>query len=229
MISEENSLRKKAAGLSADKIRKQMENIYSSLSPEDIPWNQPGPSRELKRLISSGMVKPCKAIDLGCGTGSNAIYLAKKGFDMTGVDICTKAIEIAKAKAAQKAVTCDFLVCDLLGRPVISDAFDFAYDWELLHHIFPDQRARYAKNVHGFLNTGGKYLSICFSEDDPQFNSMQKFRKTKIGTILYFSSEEEIKSLFEPYFEIIDLKTIEVSGKRGRHIAVYAFMEKTHR
>ncbi len=56
-----------------------------------------------------------------------------------------------------------------------------------------------------------------------------KYRETRLGTILYFSSEDELKDLFEPCFHIIDLRTIEISGKFGPHIANYAFMEKSQK
>jgi D-hexose-6-phosphate mutarotase len=72
----------------------------------------------------------------------------------------------------------------------------------------------------------GKYLSVCFSEKDPQFGGSEKYRKTRLGTTIYFSSEDELRDLFEPYFNIRDLKTIEIQGKNVTHTAIYAFMEQ---
>ena len=53
-----------------------------------------------------------------------------------------------------------------------------------------------------------------------------KIRKTPIGTALYFSSEIELKELFEPYFKIDELKTIQIRGKPTPHLAIYAFMRR---
>jgi len=108
----------------------------------------------------------------------------------------------------------------------IEETFDFAYDWELLHHIFPEKRKKYIENVHRILNPGGKYLSVCFSEKDPQFGGSGKYRETPLGTILYFSSEDELRGLFDPYFNVRESKTIEISGKFAPHLANYAFMER---
>jgi hypothetical protein len=72
----------------------------------------------------------------------------------------------------------------------------------------------------------GTYLSVCFSEEDSGFGGTGEFRTTSIGTVLYFSSEDELRDLFEPYFEITTLKTIQVEGKREPHMMNYAFMEK---
>jgi 2-polyprenyl-3-methyl-5-hydroxy-6-metoxy-1,4-benzoquinol methylase len=166
-------------------VKEQMDKIYSGLllPLDDIPWNQPEPPAVLVDLIESGKVSPCKAIDLGCGTGNYAIYLASQGFDVTGVDISPKVIEIAKENARKKGIRCNFVVADLLedfGQ--INKTFDFAYDWELLHHIFPEKRKRYAENINMLLNPKAKYLSVCFSEKDPQFGSKRKYRKTRLGT-----------------------------------------------
>ncbi len=121
-----------------------------------------------------------------------------------------------------------FVVADVLGdMKEVTRTFDFAYDWEMLHHIFPDKRERYVKNVHRILNPGGKYLSVCFSEKDPEFGGTGKYRETPLGTVLYFSSEDELRELFEPYFIIRELKTIEVKAKFAPHLANYVFMERS--
>jgi SAM-dependent methyltransferase len=207
--------------------RIDMDEIYRTTPVERIPWHIETPPEALVKLIESGRVKPCKAIDLGCGTGNYAIYLAKIGFDVTGVDISPTAIKIATENAKKHGVKCKFIVADVLGDlSEITETFDFAYDWELLHHIPPRKRRKYVENVHGILNPNGKYLSVCFSEKDPCFGGSGKFRRTPLGTILYFSSEDELRELFQPFFKIIELKTIKILGRSGCHIANYAFMER---
>ena len=204
-----------------------MDKIYRSVPLERIPWNSESPPEILVDLVRSGKVLPCKAIDLGCGAGNYALFLAGAGFDMTGVEISPRAIEMARERAAAQGVRCIFLVADLLGDlHEIRDTFDFAYDWEVLHHIFPEDRERYVRNVHRILRPGGKYLSVCFSDEDPQFGSSGKYRKTPLGTTLYFSSEDELRDLFRPFFTIRSLTTREVPGKYGPHLAVCAFLEK---
>jgi len=204
-----------------------MDEIYKTVPVEEIPWNMETPPEALVELVQSGRVRPCKAIDLGCGTGNYAIYLAGLGFQVTGIDISPTAIKIAEEHANKKGIQCNFLVADLLGTWVeVGGTFDFAYDWELLHHIFPEQRKRYVENVAKILNPGGKYLSVCFSERDPQFGGLGKYRETPLGTLLYFSSEDELRGLFEPHLNIRELRTIEVRGKAAPHLANYVFMER---
>jgi len=207
-----------------------MDRIYRNTPLEEIPWNIETPPDVLVELVESGKVKPCKTIDLGCGTGNYAIYLASIGFYVTGIDISPTAIKIAKENAKKKGVKCIFLVTDVLGNlDEVKETFDFAYDWELLHHIFPEQRKKYVENVYRILNPKGKYLSVCFSEKEVEFGGSGKYRETRLGTILYFSSEDELRDLFKPYFNIKKLKTIGIRGKRATHRANYAFMERKSR
>jgi len=205
----------------------KLEKTYRDRPLKEIPWNFEAPPDELVELIEKGRIKPCKAIDLGCGTGNYALYLAERGFEMTGVDSSPSAIEIAKENAKKRNLECDFLVMDVLGNfEKIQEAFDFVYDWLLMHHIYPKKRRAYCENVNRMLKPGGRYLSVCFSEEDQHFGGSGKYRETPLGTTLYFSSEKELRDLFNPVFQIEELKTIEVTGKAGPHLSLYAFMTK---
>jgi len=204
-----------------------IDRIYQTVPLDSIPWNIGTPPDALVALVTGGTVRPCTTIDLGCGAGNYAIWLAGLGFDVTGVDSSKTAIGIAEKNAGEKGVRCRFIVADLLGDlHEVTGTFDFAFDWELLHHIFPEDRETYVGNVHRIMSSGATYLSVCFSEDDPQFGGAGKFRKTPIGTTLYFSSESELQELFLPYFMIRKLKTIDVDGKYGPHRAIYVLSER---
>ena len=208
-------------------LKDQMDDIYRNMSPETIPWNFEKTPEILQRIVETGRIKPCKSIELGCGIGNYVIYLAQKGFDATGVDFSESAIKLAKDTALQKNVDCNFFVSDVLGEMnEIQDSFDFVYDWELLHHIFPEDREKYFINVHRLLNSGSQYMSVCFSDQSPQFGGKGKYRETPLGTTLYFSSESEIISLANPLFQILELETVEIEGKFAPHKAVYSLLRK---
>ncbi|MFC2168192.1 class I SAM-dependent methyltransferase [Acidobacteriota bacterium] len=205
----------------------KLEEAYQNRLQKDIPWNFEDPPDKLVELVTKGEIEPCRALDFGCGTGNYALYLAERGFEMTGVDSSPTAIQIAKENAKKKKLECDFLEMDVLEKfEKIQGTFDFVYDWLLLHHIYPQNRRIYCKNVRKILNPGGKYLSACFSIDDQYFGGSGKYRETLMGTTLYFSSENELKKLFDPFFQIEELETIEVTGKSGFHLVIYAYMTK---
>ena len=200
-----------------------IDKIYQKVPLDKIPWNIETPPNELVELVRKENIRPCKTVDLGCGVGNYAIYLASKGFEVTGVDSSPTAIKIAKENARKRGVDCNFIVADLLGDlHNVKETFDFAYDWELLHHIMPEDREKYVKNVHKILKAKAHYFSVCFSEKDPQFGGIGKIRRTQLGTVLYFSSESELQDLFSPYFVIKELKTVKIAGKFGSHCAIYA-------
>jgi SAM-dependent methyltransferase len=204
-----------------------VDRIYQTIPLDTIPWNSTTPPDALVELVQKEKIRPCKTIDLGCGAGNYAIWLSGLGFDVTGVDSSPTAIKIAKTHAQEQGARCRFIVADLLGDlHEVTGTFDFAYDWEVLHHIFPEDRETYIRNVHKILNTGATYLSVCFSEDDPQFGGTGKYRGTRVGTTLYFSSESELKELFSPYFRIRELKTIGIGGKYGSHTAICLLAER---
>ena len=207
-----------------------MDKIYANTPFDEIPWNFKSPPAALVDLIGSAKVKPCKTIDLGCGAGNYAIYLASQGFEVTGIDISSIAIKIAKENAKKKGIKCNFVVANVLDDSFeVKEKFDFAFEWELLHHVFPEQRRIYVENVHNLLVPGGNYLSVCFSEEDKGFSGSGKWRVTDLGTILYFSSEHELRDLFEPYFNIRELKTVVIRGRPESHFSNYLFMEKRSR
>lgn len=190
-------------------IREQMEQIYSETSPADIPWNSESPPKAFVELVESGQSQPCKTVDVGCGAGNYAIDLASVGFDVTGVDVSRSAIALAEAKAKEKGVVCWFVVADVLsGLVEITEAFEFGYDWSLLHHIFPENRRQCVETMHRLLVPGRKYLPVCFSDKDAGFGGTARYRRTSLDTVLCFSSEAELRALFEPYFEILNLNSL---------------------
>jgi SAM-dependent methyltransferase len=214
------------SGCSMD-VRAQMDRIYGELSLDEIPWNIEAPPRVLVDVVQSGRVAPCRAVDLGCGAGNYAVWLALQGFDVTGIDLSTAAVARAQELARSKDAPCRFTVADLLEpAPALDGCFDFAYDWLVLHHVFPDERPRYVANVHRMLRSGGLYLSVCFSEDDRAIAGEGKYRQPQLGTLLYLSSEEELEGLFERWFDVEELTRVEIEGKRAPHLAVRALMRK---
>ena len=86
-----------------------IDTIYQRMPLDRIPWNSETPPDALVELVRSGKVKPCRAIDLGCGAGNYAIYLAGIGFDVTGVDSSPTAIRFAREKAERLGVAVQIL------------------------------------------------------------------------------------------------------------------------
>ena len=121
------------------------------------PWDT-GAREELVSLVESGRIKPGRAIDLGCGTGANALYLAQNGFEVTGVDYAEAAIEKAQARAKEAGAQVNFLVDDLTNLCHVSGTFDFLLDYGVLDDLRPRQRESYLRNMLSLTHSCSRYL-----------------------------------------------------------------------
>ncbi|MGZ2369340.1 class I SAM-dependent methyltransferase [Ancylomarina sp. YFZ004] len=210
-----------------NKSSQRFNQIYGEQSPESIPWNSLELPSVIHELISNKLIEACKAIDIGCGLGNYSRELSRMGFEMTGVDFSSVAIEKAQKLAKEDKLTIEFLIADFTKELNLSlSNFDFAFDYGLLHHVYPEYREMYASNVAKLLNTNAYYLSIAFNEEDAYFEGKGKYRETPTGSVLYFSNMVEIQELFSPLFHIMDLKNMTIPGKNGNHRAYYALMQK---
>jgi len=208
------------------------KELFEKIYEKEAVWTKSKPPKELVELIETGKINPCKVLDVGCGEGFYSIYLASKGFDVTGVDISKNAIKRAKKNAAKQGVKINFIAMDVMKLDKIDDNFGFIFEWALMHHIMPPQRQKYVENVCKILKKGGRYLSYSFNEKSPHFNqSGKRYRKTPpgqstpVGLEHYFSSLKELEELFNPHFKIIEGKIIEVFLVKP-HVGNYFFMEK---
>jgi SAM-dependent methyltransferase len=101
----------------------------------DLPWDSGLVSRELRRVVESGEVAPGTAIELGCGTGTNAVWLAEQGFNVTAVDLAPLAIELAEARARAAGVAVRFVVGDVTRLDDVAGPLDFVFDRGCYHCV----------------------------------------------------------------------------------------------
>ena len=182
------------------------------------PW-EIGARPELVSLVESGQIKPGRAIDLGCGTGANSIFLAKHGFDVTGIDFAPAAIEKAQSTAQHCGVEVSFLVDDLTDLKHTAGAFDLLVDYGTLDDLKPRQRDLYMKNVLPLTHPGSHFLLFAFEWhpywwERPYYSSMA----LKLG---------EAQQRFSPYFEIEEIARHESSKGFGRGDAVYLMTRRS--
>lgn len=163
-----------------------------------MPWEL-GVRGELISLVKSNKILPGRAIDLGCGTGDNAIYLARNGFEVTGVDFSSLAIERARQKAEAAGVKVDFLVDDLTNPKKVKGVFDFLLDYSVFDDLSYKQRGLYLKNILPLTRPGSKFFMWCF---EWQTGRLEKFLMKIIlgGEIVV--APGEIEDRFDPYFRI---------------------------
>ncbi len=110
------------------------------------PWDI-GPRKELVEAVESGRIQPCRAIDLGCGTASNAIFLAQHGFEVTGTDYSPAAIALCRQRGAAAGVSVEWIEDDLTNPQHVRGPFDLLVDWGVYDDLSPTARRAYRRNV----------------------------------------------------------------------------------
>jgi SAM-dependent methyltransferase len=195
-----------------------MEHIYSTMAESEIPWNRAEPPEDLVGLLRSGTITPCRALDIGCGTGNYSLYLAAQGFTITGLDVSESAIQAARAKAAQKGADITFAVADMRGDVShVAGGFEFALEWMIMHHILPDERQGYLKNLLTLLSDEALCLSVSFSAEDPKFGDPPEgnWRRSPMGPMVYCSYLDELEALLSPAFDLLEKGVVDIPGKMG--------------
>lgn len=139
-----------------------MKSFYNiTYSRFRAPWDI-GPRKELVELVESGRIKPCRVIDLGSGTASNCIFLAQRGFNVTGVDYSEGAIELGRRRAREAGVLVNFLADDLTNLKQVSGQFDLLVDYGTLDDLIPKQRELYFQNILPLTHPNSLFLLYCF-------------------------------------------------------------------
>jgi cyclopropane fatty-acyl-phospholipid synthase-like methyltransferase len=113
---------------------------------------------------------PGKALDLGCGRGTNAITLAQNGWQVTGVDFVNSAIRKARQEANLAGVQVEFITRDVTRLDLLNHTYDLILDIGCLHSLPPESKPIYLRNVQRLLATQGTYLLYAFMNSSPDIN-----------------------------------------------------------
>ena len=124
------------------------------------PWDTGVSPPELFEFIRNN--KPGRAIDIGCGTGTNVIALAQAGWRVTGVDFAPRAIKLAEQKLKRSGLQANVLVGDATKLSGIAGPFDLALDLGCFHGISREGRAKYLDQLQRILAPNGFWLLYAF-------------------------------------------------------------------
>jgi SAM-dependent methyltransferase len=170
--------------------------------PRRPPWDTGVTPPELERFVASHPAG--RALDLGCGTGTNVVYLARHGWSSVGVDFAGRAIAKARRRAREAGVACTFLTGDVT-RIAVPGSFDLALDIGCLHSIPPGGRAAYAAGLARVVRPGGTYLLYAFAPGGPAFGL----------------TSEDVRTTFAGAFDVVGVE----EGK-GRPSAWYTLVRR---
>ncbi|MEC3953654.1 class I SAM-dependent methyltransferase [Nocardia sp. CDC153] len=138
------------------------DTLYTTKPPWDIDRPQPA----FAALAESGALHG-RVLDLGCGTGEHALLAAGLGLDATGIDQSAQALELARAKAADRGLKASFRRHNALDLASLGETFDTVLDCGLFHLFDGADRAALVSGLTAIVRPGGHYHLLGFSDRQP--------------------------------------------------------------
>lgn len=161
----------------------------------DTPWETGLPSSELQRVLAETAIQPCRSLELGCGTGANAVWLAQQGFDVTALDLSAVAIDRARQRANQAGVHVNVLVADVLNPPQeLIGPFDFCFDRGCYHVVRRGDVTGYLDTLRRVTRPGTLALVLAGNAREPHDPGPPVV------------TEEEIRAELGKLFDIVQLR-----------------------
>ncbi len=172
---------------------------------KDTPWDSRSAEPYLIGLVQKGIIKSGTALDIGCGTGNESIFLAQQGFKVTGIDLSETAVREAKEKALASKVNPTFIQMDFLTNS-LEGTFDFILDRRVFHFFDPSEHSAYIHNIEKLLAPKGFFLLIVSSEHEK-------------GENRHHYSKDDVINIFSPFFALKNIELITLHTHKEKPIS----------
>lgn len=183
----------------------------------NLPWDTGRPSSELQQVLSENGIRPCRVLEIGCGTGTNSVWMAQQGFEVTAIDLAPLAVEQAEERARAAGVTAHFAVADVLHLPELDGPFEFFFDRGCYHAVRREASDQYAPAVARQLAAGARGLILAGNAREPHDPGPPVV------------TEDEMRNELGRAFQILDLREFrfdEVPGVPQRFLGWSCLVEK---
>ncbi len=180
------------------RLMEQWDADYQGKRP--AAWDIGKPADELQKVVREGKIHPCRAVDLCCGSGTDAIYLARQGFQVTALDIAPTALSLAERKARAAGVSVDWQLANVLAPPYLAP-FDFIYDRGCYHVVRDQNLNAYLDTLRRLSRPGTQFLLLAARADE------EGPSRSHSGV-----TEEELRFDLLPLFEIEWLRQIRLES-----------------
>jgi SAM-dependent methyltransferase len=178
------------------------ETLYKNQKVETMPWYNENFDSDLEKELNERKIitdNHHKFLDLGTGPTTQAIWLAKRGFNVTGSDLSEAAINRAR-KIYAKEKNVNFIVDDILHSKLKGSEFDYIFDRGCSHVLLPSDRQKYISKIKQILKDNGILFLKCFSDKEPRQDGPYKF------------SPDEIRNVFSESFRTDSIKETVYQG-----------------
>jgi len=169
----------------------EWDEMYRMGNP---PWDIGRPSAEFVRVIEQGPIRPSRALELGCGTGANAVHLALRKYEVTAIDASPLAIERARLRCEQHNALIRFVRGDLFEFAKNAGRFEFVYDVGFYHFVRRFALERFLDLLWWVTEPGSYYLTLAGASGETAEGGPPQV------------SEDEIRWELGRLFEMVDLR-----------------------
>ncbi len=180
------------------------EEVYRNSDVADLPWYTPSLDPDFDRALRTHLPKGGRLLDLGTGPATQAIALAKLGYDVVATDIAPSAITKARHAAERAGVRIDFRVDNILESKLPDALADAIVDRGVFHTLPPESRSRYVTTVHRILRARGLLVLKAFSHKEPRQEGPYHF------------APAELRGHFERSFEVLSIEDAVFHGPNAR-------------
>lgn len=192
-------------GLLADGGGTWWDGFYADRA-KPIPFFAEWPDENLAEWFAQGRLGPGRVLELGCGNGRNAVYLASQGCHVDAVDFSAEAIGWARERAAAAGVPVSLQRCSIFDARFRDESYDLVYDAGCFHHVAPHRRKDYVELVMRALKPGGRYGLVCFRpEGGSGLSDQEVYEKRGLAGGLGYS-QERLLAVWGNRLEILQLR-----------------------
>ncbi|MEU0627557.1 class I SAM-dependent methyltransferase [Streptomyces sp. NPDC005989] len=185
-----------------------------------MPWNIGGPQPAVRTICDAGGFRG-NVLDLGCGLGDNALYLAAQGLRVSAVDISEVAVECGREKSRRSGVAVDFQVADAFSLPTSGSRYDSILDSAFFHTLPAEEVPRYAELLGALCADGAELHLFTFSKElTPDFPGPRRVSEPELRAA--FSADWDIRTIeatryhsslpAEAVARMVDPRTFEVDA-----------------
>lgn len=165
-----------------ERVQEQGWDSFYQDRAKPCPFFVAFPDESLAGWIEEGLIRPGRALDLGCGHARNAVFLARHGFVVEGVDYSDTAIEWARERAAEAGVAVSLARRNVFDLELDAATYDLIYDSGCFHHLPPHRRSGYVDLVARALKPGGWFGLTCFRpEGGSGYSDVEVYQRGSLG------------------------------------------------
>jgi SAM-dependent methyltransferase len=185
--------------------------------PGRCPFLVEWPDENLAAWFSDATLSPGRVLELGCGQGRNATYLASLGCVVDAVDASPKAVTWASERAERAGVQVNFQNCSIFEAEFADGSYDLVYDSGCFHHLPPHRRLDYAGLVTRAVKPGGSFGLVCFRpEGGSGYTDQQVYEQASLGGGLGYTADQ-LRVLWDsPPFSVRVLRQMNKAASAGR-------------